>query len=189
MRIYIKVFCCLCLLFGYAGVHAEEQDISETGVSSVLRTTIFVRDLDSALGLFQKILGLKIRADLPLEGKTINEVLGTTGKKARITILQSGDDTIGNIALFTYPDDPAPPEQTHDAKLDVGEVAVVMNTTKIEAIYERVKAEGYTIVSPPMVLFPVEDMISQTKEMVFIGPEGVAINLIQRGTPAEETGK
>lgn len=32
-------------------------------------------------------------------------------------------------------------------------------------------------------------MILQSREMIFIGPEGVAIKLIQRGIPAEPLGE
>lgn len=119
MRTYIKLLCCLFMFSSSAAICSEESSLKDVGVSSVLRTTIFVRDLDSALELSQGIPGLKVKLDLPPEGETVNRVLGARNKKSRIVILQSGEDAIGNI----------------------------------DVIYAKLKAGGYTIVSPPMVFF------------------------------------
>ena len=155
-------------------------------VSSVLRTTIIVRDIQSAIDLFKDILGLQVRMDLLLEGDEVNAVLGTEGKKARIVILQSNGDTVGNIALLTYIDEIQAPEEPHNLELEVGEVALVMNTNRIDSIHETLKERGYLVVSPPRVLFREPGMVEQTREMIFIGPEGIAINLVQRGIKAAE---
>ena len=59
-------------------------------------------------------------------------------------------------------------------------------TSDIFGIYEKVKAAGYTIVSPPMVLFPQEGSDTQSYEMLFFDHDGIGVNLIQRNVSTSE---
>jgi len=156
-------------------------------VEPVSRTTLIVSDIEAALELFRDTLGLTVRRDLVLDGDAVNRIMGTNEQRMRIVILQSGETTIGNIALLTYLVDTAGSPHTHDATLDIGEVVLVMETDSLDSIHAAVRDRGYTVVSPPVVLFPKPDMIEQRKEMMFIGPDGIAVNLIQpgRSKPAE----
>ena len=62
-------------------------------------------------------------------------------------------------------------------------MAFIFITNDIQGIYERVESAGYTIVSPPMVLFPEESAETQSLEMLFFDRDGIAVNLIQRNVP------
>ncbi len=152
-------------------------------VSSTLRTTIAVRDIEASLRLFRDILGLTVRRDLQLSGEAVNQVLGTSGTTSRIVILQSGDSLIGNVALLAYDDAPPPAAPAGDLSFDVGDVALIMTTADIDATHAALVRAGYPIVSPPIVLFERPDLAVQAREMMFVGPEGIFINLIQPGVP------
>lgn len=150
-------------------------------LSPMLRATVFVRDLEESLKLYRDILGQKPWLERVLDGDRTNRILGSEGKSVRVVILQSGDATTGNVGLFTYDDDqPLPPSR---ADIRTGDVAFIFITNDIQGIYERVESAGYTIVSPPMVLFPDVSAETQSLEMLFFDRDGIAVNLIQRNVP------
>ncbi len=179
----MKYFLFSVLLFiSVAGAQEPRVPPGEK-LTPMLRASIFVRDLDESLRLYRDILGLKPRRQLVLEGEAVNSVLGTRGQTVRVAILQSGDTLLGNVGLFSYVKDEPAPAPTRRTDIRTGDTAFVFVTTDIHGIYEKVKAEGYTIVSPPMVLFPNPDAEEQDLEMLFFDRDGVGINLIQRGQP------
>lgn len=153
-------------------------------VSPLSRATIVVRDLDAALDLFQGILEMEVKTDLTIPGPAVNDLLGTQNQTIRILIMNSNGSEIGNIGLLTYVDSKStlPPAPDHKS-LEVGQVALIMNTQDIFKVEKAVRAANYTIISPPMVVFERPKMASQSLEMIFVGPEGIAINLIQQGIP------
>jgi len=150
-------------------------------LTPMLRASVFVRDIDESLKLYRDILGLKPRIERVLEGGEVNAVLGTEGKSVRVAILQSGDTLIGNVGLFSFVGDTSPPPERR-SEVRTGDTAFIFITTDIQGIYEQVRAAGYAIVSPPMVLFPDPDAAEQDLEMLFFDADGIGINLIQRGS-------
>lgn len=148
------------------------------------RATIFVRDQEESLKLYRDILGLRVRTDRDFVGDPLfNQILGTQGHTIKVKILQAGDVVYGNVGLFQLVGDDrakiGPPPQ--DTAARTGDAAVVFMTNDIDGITAKVKAGGYTIISPPMVLFPREDMAVQAREMLFRDRDGILVNLIQAG--------
>ncbi len=187
--------CLLCALGIFAALPlapatASDQNDSSaptvTETSPVLRTTVVVQDMDSALSLFRDVLGLSVRLDLPLSGEAVSSLLGYGDTTARIVILQSGDLEIANVALMQISAAKSATSDGAASKLVTGDVAIVMETNDIDAVYARVIELGYTALTPPMVIFNRPNMVTQNREFIFRGPEGIAINLIQRGIAATE---
>jgi hypothetical protein len=111
--------------------------------------------------------------------------MGTTGYVLHAVILQSGDSVVGNLGIYEISGDDrrnVPPPSDH---LDTmtGDVAVVFATNDIDGLTEQIRAAGYPLISPPMVLYPVEDAEVQTREMLFRDRDGVLVNLIELGVP------
>jgi catechol 2,3-dioxygenase-like lactoylglutathione lyase family enzyme len=165
-------------------VHA--QDVPEGfSVSSMTRATIFVRDLDQSLQLYRDLLGLKTRVDTVVEGDRINEIMGTEGYGLKAVILQSGESIIGNIGIYEIIGDDRDTVPLPSDRVDTvtGDFAIVFITNDIDGLTEKVRAAGYPLISPPMVLFPREDAQVQTREMMFRDRDGVLVNLIELGVP------
>ena len=154
-------------------------------VSSMTRATIFVRDVQESLRLYRDLLGLKVRVDTIVEGDRINAIMGTDGYGLRAVILQSGDSIIGNVGIYEIIGDDRnmlrPPSDRIDTA--TGDFAVVFITNDIDSLTEKIRAAGYPLISPPMVLFPREDAQVQTREMMFRDRDGVLVNLIELGVP------
>lgn len=159
----------------------QEPDVPDGFVlSPLMRSTHFVRDLDESLKLYRDILGLRPRVERVLEGQRTDAILGTKGKSVRLAILQSGDLVYANVGLFQFVEDEPPPRPVPRTYTQTGDAAVVFLTSDIFGVYEKVKAAGYPIVSPPMILFPVEGSDTQPYEMLFFDHDGIGVNLIQR---------
>lgn len=190
-----KLKCLLCALGIFAApslapATAFDQNDSSTPAvtetSPVLRTTIVVRDMDGALSLFRDVLGLSVRLDLPLGGEAVSSLLGYGDTTARIVILQSGDLEIANVALMQIGAATSAASDGADSELRAGDVAIVMETNNIDAVHARVMELGYKALTPPMVIFERPNRVTQDKEFIFRGPEGIAVNLIQRGIAATD---
>jgi catechol 2,3-dioxygenase-like lactoylglutathione lyase family enzyme len=158
-------------------------------VAPLSRASIFVRDLEASLALYRDILGLRVRVDRALDGERFDQIMGTRGVKARVRILQSGDTVYGNVGLFELAGEsrPASSAPAQDRFAHTGDFAVVFLTNDIAGITARVTAAGYTIIAPPMVLFPDANQPDakqkeQSLEMMFRDPDGVLVNLIQPAT-------
>ena len=154
-------------------------------VTPVMRTSIIVRDMGDSLRLYRDILGLRPWFEGPLSGDELNTLVGTEGKSMRNVILQSGDIVHANVGLFEYTDDEAE-EPDIIPEVRTGDVAIVFYTNDIFAIYEAVKAAGYTVISRPVALYRREGSPTQNVEMIFFDPDVIAINLIQRDVPIEQ---
>lgn len=175
------------IFYWSAPAMTQEPDIPDGfSLSPLMRSTHFVRDLNESLKLYQDILGLRPRVERILEGERTDAVLGTKGKSVKVAILQSGELVYANVGLFQFvEDDPLPrPEPRTYAK--TGDAAVVFLTSDIFGLYEKVKAAGYPIVSPPMILFPQEGSETQSYEMLFFDHDGIGVNLIQRDVPTPQ---
>lgn len=185
MRRFMNLATCLLLVWAPAPVIAHPADAAPSElVRPLSRTTLIVNDLEKSLALFRDVLGMNIITDLQLEGPTVNSLLGTNEKKMRIVILNVAESEIGNIALLVFDD--ADSEEKHQTKklpLHPGQAVLVMETLNIDAVEVKARQAGYRIISKPMVIFNRPNMATQSREMIFIGPEGVAINLIERGIP------
>ena len=167
-------------------ITTQAQDVPDGySVSSMTRATIFVRDLDESLRLYRDLLGLTTRVDTLVEGDPINEIMGTKGYGLKAVILQSGDSLIGNIGIYEIVGDDrsrlSPPSDRIDTA--TGDFAVVFISNDIDGLTEKVRAAGYPLISPPMVLFPREDAEVQTREMMFRDRDGVLVNVIELGVP------
>lgn len=161
---------------------AQEEMPSKVGAIS--RTAIVVRDLDRALLLFRDILGLKVLSDSPIMGDLISKHMGhDVTLEGRILGLGTGESRTGNIVLMHYSNIDKGDEADHAAKLDVGNVALVMmvdpKVADIHEIYEKVKEAGFKIISAPSELYPRPGLKEQAVDMFFVGPEGVVIELIK----------
>jgi catechol 2,3-dioxygenase-like lactoylglutathione lyase family enzyme len=145
------------------------------------RATVFVRDQAESLKLYRDILGLRVRLDFVAEDARFNRVLGLQGAQVKVAILQSGDTVYGNVGLFEIlGGQPArAAEQTPYAR--IGDVGLVFPTNALDALAEKVLAAGYTIIAPPMVLFPRADALEQDREMLFRDADGVQVCLMQKG--------
>ena len=187
---WIVLFGAMMALCG-SGVAQTVPIADGVRVSPVSRTTIFVRDIEESLKLYQDILGLKARREsIVLEGPFWSEAVGAPGedKRMKVVILNNtgiGSEAVGNVGIFQFIDENDGPPVYKPARVQTGDVALVMTTQDIFGIYEDVKAAGYTIIAPPKSPTPADvpsmapEALEELYEMLFFDRDGIIINLIQ----------
>lgn len=154
-------------------------------VTAAHRTTIFVRDQERSLELYRDLLGMKIFFDNCWNNEGINAIMGTEGETLRAVVLEASDGLYGKLGLYQLSAasvaEAGPPDLNRGT--NVGDVAIVFVTDRIDDLAARVKAAGHPIVSEPAALWRNPDYEVQGREMLFRDPDGVLVNLVQPGTP------
>jgi catechol 2,3-dioxygenase-like lactoylglutathione lyase family enzyme len=155
------------------------------GVSPINRATIFVRDQERSLKLYRDLLGMHVFFNNYWDNGGINAIMNTQGETLRAIVVESGDGVFGKLGIYQLSAASVakapPPEQSTTTK--VGDFAIVFTTNDIDGFTARIKAAGYPIISPPVVLKENPAYEVQGREMMFRDPDGVLVNLVQPGVP------
>jgi len=153
------------------------------GVSPINRATIFVRDQERSLKLYRDLLGLRVFFNNYWDNGGINAIMNTQGETLRAIVVESGDGVFGKLGIYQLSAASVakapPPEQSTTTK--VGDFAIVFTTNDIDGYMAKIKAAGYPIISPPVVLKENPAYEVQGREMMFRDPDGVLVNLVQPG--------
>ena len=156
-------------------------------ITPMNRATIFVRDQEASLKLYRDILGMRVWFNNFWDNDGINAIMNTKGLTLKAIALESGDSVFGKLGIYELGKEAekAPkPEQSTVTK--TGDFAIVFSTNDIDALTAKIKAAGYPIVSPPVVLKENPDMEVPGREMMFRDPDGVLVNLVQPGVPKKK---
>jgi len=156
-------------------------DILMAQVGTMVRTALFVSNLERSTAFYRNILGIagtyaEGQLTHPAGAQLIGMPVGAT-VKYRI-IKQDGGPNRGMVGLFEITN-PAPPTFTKRKEgVNIGEACLVFYCDDVEAVHQKLIAGGHTIVCPPLHL-----QVTASKgqpEMTFMDPDGVLVNLIQR---------
>lgn len=164
---------------GAGGAHVMSK------VTPLKRAAIIVRDMRRSLAFYRDVLGLNVWMqgeagdDLP----ALYQLLGMPPCHVRWVVLQSEDVDWGMVALIELTD-PAPEDDTHPSidRVNRGEACLSFHTPDVDAIHERARELGLTILCPPTVL-ELAQHEAVTKEMTLRDPNGVLVNLVQSLAP------
>jgi catechol 2,3-dioxygenase-like lactoylglutathione lyase family enzyme len=150
-------------------------------VTPLKRTAIIVRDLERSLAFYRDVLGLNVwvEGEAGDELPALYQLLGMPPCHMRWVVLQSEDVDWGMVALFELTD-PAPEDDTHPSidRVNRGEACLVFHTPDVEALHERARELGLTILCPPTVL-ELAQHGAVSKEMTLRDPNGVLVNLVE----------
>jgi catechol 2,3-dioxygenase-like lactoylglutathione lyase family enzyme len=150
-------------------------------VSPIVRTAVFVTDLEKSIEFYTDILGYEevfFRGDL---GEPfINKLLGMPSTSfTRAIIIKQAGPGFGMIGLFEVTK-PAPPKITksHDG-CHIGEICMTFYCSDIQEIYEKLARHGSTIIAKPEMLDIADAPGAGVKEMTFLGPDGEMFSMIE----------
>jgi catechol 2,3-dioxygenase-like lactoylglutathione lyase family enzyme len=155
----------------------------------VRRVTIFCRDAEASLRCYRDLLGFSVIEDKRVSGPALGRMVGLADCTMRILHLRSGDTPDGLIGLYAIEDGrPAELPRPDAASIHLGQCVIVVYTDHINALEPRVRSQGYAVVSElkryvkqqPSSYIPV----GTYSEMIFLDPDGVAVNLVQYEPPA-----
>jgi catechol 2,3-dioxygenase-like lactoylglutathione lyase family enzyme len=146
----------------------------------MVRTAIFVRDLEDSARFYSAVLGLdKVWYEGELTEGNAHELLGMpAGSATRAKILKAEGPEWGMVGLFEI-SNPVPQDLSRDPeRINQGEGCLVFYHADLDVVVERLVAGGHTILCPPVVL--IMDGKPRQREMTFRDPDGMLINLIER---------
>lgn len=148
-------------------------------LSPMVRSALFVRDLDRAVRFYRDVLGL---AETWFEGDlsdgNAHELLGRPpGTTTRAAILKAEGPAYGMVGLFQV-DHPAPPAVERDpGTINAGETCLVFYCDDLDPVTARLGEAGATVLCAPVPL-RIGDKVKQ-REMCFRDPDGILVNLIE----------
>ena len=146
----------------------------------VKRTTLVVADIERSLAFYHDLLGMDVFYDGRIGNPGASDVTATPCESLRMVVLQAQGMDVGMIGLMEIhgPREPLAPTQW-DRRLKTGEAILVIPTEEMRALHERMLATGVCVVTPPVrVVVPDRPEIH---EMMVRDPDGVVVNLTQRG--------
>ncbi|HZG46699.1 MAG TPA: VOC family protein [Allosphingosinicella sp.] len=155
---------------------ASAHPARDVDVSRLVRTALFVSDFDRSVAFFRDLLGLN---EVFFQGNFTGPVLGRllglpAGAQVRACILKAAGPAFGMIGIFHVAGHGRPRIRKQRGTVNVGEAVLVFYAARLDPLVERLRAGGYTIISPPVNLTP------RWRELTCYGPDDVMINLIER---------
>ena len=160
-------------------------------VSRMVRTALFVSDLDNSSRFYKEGLGYReVYAGGTIEHEVAHALLGVpTDRVIRYEIVKADGPNFGMVGLFEVKPSP-PPVQRPSPGVNVGEGCLVFLTNDIRAVRDRMVALGAEIVCEPQRLIVrgtgtgMLEMTARDRdgmlEMTARDPDGMLINLIER---------
>jgi len=148
--------------------------------SPVKRTTIVVRDIKRSLAFYRDLLGMNVFYEGTIGNPGATELTGIPCSGLQMAVLNVNGSELGMIGLMAFVDAQPPLAETvWNSRLRAGETILVIPTENMKALHERMIASGGTVVTPPTRMqVPGRGEIH---EMMARDPDGVVVNLTQRG--------
>ncbi len=165
-------------------------------VSPMVRTALFVSDLDRSARFYEEILELKeVYAAGSLVHETAPKLLGMPpNTRVQYRILRSSGLNKGMVGLFAVSDPSPPAVAKRKEGCNIGETCLVFYCGDLDVVYQRLTDNSHHVVSPPLLLeVEIDEGAikrdgggSGMREMTFRDPDGVLINLIEQDPTSED---
>ena len=165
-----------------------------TLVSPMVRTALFVSDVERSAQFYEDVLELKeVYAAGSLVHATAAKLLGMPPEtNVRYKILRSSGLNKGMVGLFAV-SDPAPPQVSKRTDgCNIGETCLVFYCADLDVVHDRLIEGGHHVVCPPLHLeVDIEDGAIKSdgrgqREMTFHDPDGILVNLIERDPTSDD---
>ena len=120
------------------------EPVTDMDISALRRATQLVSDVDAVLPFYRDLLGFRVVYDLENTNPAQLRLIGIEAKRSRVVALQSQRrDIPGGLVGLVQILDPVP-----DVDFTVGNrVALLLLTDDAQALYERLKSAGVTMLS------------------------------------------
>lgn len=172
-----ELFALAAALGAAAAAPAGAQPARDVEVSRLVRTALFVSDLDRSIAFWRELMGLnEVLFQGTFTGPVLGRLLGLPADaEVRACILKKPGPAYGMIGLFQVAGRRRIPRvRKRRGTVNVGEGVLVFNAAALDPLIARLEAAGYPLLCPPVNLTP------RWREMTFYGPDDVLINVIER---------
>lgn len=115
----------------------------------IKRTTLMVRDADTAARWYEDVFGMTRIMDTPFTLSGTQLAAGQKGDQTRLIILKARDDVIGMIGLLQWVDPPMEAPAALPTRIAFGAPIFVVAADDCRATTERARAAGSRIHCEP----------------------------------------
>jgi catechol 2,3-dioxygenase-like lactoylglutathione lyase family enzyme len=163
----------------------ENYSVPDSAPVSVV--IIGVESLDSSLSFYADTLGLETLESSNWQGPEFERHWNLpAGSSAKCVFLGHGADPIGRILLMEFDAANRKRIRPQELKRATGLFNLNVYSSDIYADVEILKAQGFNFWSDP-VHHDFGPTMGETKEVIFDGPDGIVINMIQLLTVDADT--
>jgi catechol 2,3-dioxygenase-like lactoylglutathione lyase family enzyme len=130
-------------------------------------TCLTVSDRDRSVAFYRDILGMDLVTQLESSGRSVDNIIGTSGVELKVAFLKAGEDT---LELHEYV---SPTGRPYDCKSwDVGLCHIAFRVADLDEAYRILLAKGLQFRSEPQV-FNVEG--SEFRACYTSDPDGIPV--------------
>lgn len=115
----------------------------------VRRTTLVVRDIERSVAFYRDTLGFTVYYRDQLELTGVVMPIAREGAKCELAIMQAQDPWIGMIGLMQVTDPAEPDPGPYRQRLSIGDIAFVMHSDDVHAVFEKVRESGVQLIAEP----------------------------------------
>lgn len=146
MRLRIVLVLSLFAANPRAAAQTPAAPALETPGTVLRRATLLVHDADKAIAFYRDAIGLSVW--LENKGKSGGDLPtgDPVGTPSRFVIMKGRDPWLGMVGLLQYGEAKAAPKKN---TIGPGDVVLMMETSDLAGIHERLKKNGYRIVKEP----------------------------------------
>jgi glyoxylase I family protein len=137
---------------------------------------LVVRDLARSIAFYERYLGMRRGFEATLEGEWVEALTGLPGAKALCVFMECPGQTV-RLELLQYltPSSPGAPGDEGPHTLGLGHLAFVVDD--VDALVERLRAEGVTIHGGPATVPFVVGRFGRKRLAYVRDPDGAIIEL------------
>ena len=140
---------------------------------------IGVEDFDASMSFYRDTLGLLVTEERTWNGEDFERYWALPRESAaRCAFLGHGPDPVGRIQLMEFNAADRKQARSADQRSAAGLINLNLYTRDIDADYENLVSQGFNFWSEPGTL-DFGPAVGVTREVMFDGPDGVVINLVQ----------
>ena len=163
------------------------ENITVPDSAPVSVVVIGVENLDASLQFYADTLGLEIIEAVSWQGPEFERHWNLPdGSSAKCAFLGHGADPVGRVQLMEFNAAERKRVRPPELRRATGLFNLNVYSSDIFADYEMLKAQGFNFWSDP-VHNDFGPAMGETNEVLFDGPDGIVINLIQLMTEDTET--
>ena len=140
---------------------------------------LHVADLERSVAYYRDIIGLEVVDRLVRDEPYLAQVTGYPDISLAIALLVEARSRV-MLELIEYPYELGTTIDTATANRGTAHVCFVVDD--VDAIYERAVAAGFSAVNPPVT--PTHGMWMGGRSVYMLDPDGIRVELVQRGQSA-----
>ena len=148
-------------------------------IGAIKHVGITVLDMERSVRFYRDVLGLRLVAEMVMEGPETDALFGRAGVRARVVYL-NGSEVVDAppVELICFGESQAVRREVSDLfRTSVSEIC--FGVRDIDAVYCRLRAAGVPCLSAPQLFDFSDGGYGRSRALYFRDPDGVILELLE----------